>query len=103
MGTHGEIIPRMSDEMDPSRLANAKEFDDDLADEVLCSNDDQVFMRAVERADCPAALLVDLSQAVAVAVRRAVAAHANTPPATLRRMARDSDDEVAHIARGRLG
>lgn len=88
--------------MDPSRLANQKDFDGDLADEVLRSNDDHLFMVAIGRRDCPAGLLVDVSQAVAPAVRRAVAAHANTPLVTLRRMAKDEDDEVARTAKGRL-
>lgn len=88
--------------MDPSRLSNAKEFDDDLADEVLRANDDSVFMLALERADCPAALLVDLSQAVSAQVRRGVAVHPNTPLVTLRRMAGDRDSDVAAIASRRL-
>jgi len=88
--------------MDPSRLSNAKEVDDDLADEVLRSNDDRVFMLALERTDCPAALLLDLSQAVSAEVRRGVAAHPNTPLVTLRRMAADRDSEVADMASRRL-
>jgi hypothetical protein len=79
-----------------------KDFDDDPVDEVLRSNDDHMFLVAIERSDCPAELLVDLSQAAAPAVRRAVAAHTNTPLVTLRRMARDEDDEVAQIVRKRL-
>jgi hypothetical protein len=88
--------------MNLSHLTTKKCFDDDLADEVLRSNNDSVFLAALERQDCPVGLLVDLSQSVAPAVRRAVAAHSNTQLVTLRRLAQDTDEEVAQIARGRL-
>lgn len=88
--------------MDPSRLANAMHFDEDLADEVLRSNDDDLFMVAIARPDCPVGLLVDLSLAIAPRVRRAVAGHPNTAMTTLRRMAQDDDIEVARIAKARL-
>ena len=83
-------------------LANSLTFDEDLADEVLRSNDDDVFLQALSRADCPMGLLVDVSQASAAAVRRAVATHPNTPQMTLRRMTLDEDESVATSARSRL-
>ena len=83
-------------------LATSTKFDEDLADEVLRSNEDAVFLLALARADCPAGLLVDVSQAPEAAVRRAVAAHPNTPQMTLRRMTFDEDESVARAARSRL-
>lgn len=88
--------------MDLSRLKDIEKFDEGLADAVLRSNNSDVFLLAIARSDCPSGLLIDLSQARNVEVRRGVAAHANTPELTLRRMSEDRDPAVARMAGERV-
>ena len=80
----------------------AAPFDEELADRIVRSNDEAVFLAALGRKDCPAALTVDLSQARDSEVRLAVAGHPNTPDVTLRRMTGDTDPDVSRAATRRV-
>ena len=80
-------------------LKGRQVFDENLSDAVVRSNDFEIFCLALERGDCPAGLLVDLSQSPNSEVREAVARHQNLPLLTKERLARDPIDKVAQAAR----
>jgi hypothetical protein len=88
--------------VDHHRINDSNDFDEELADEVLRTNDETLFLVALRRDDCPAGLLIDLSQAPSTDVRKAVAVHANTPVVTLRRLAKDKDEVASRTASARL-
>lgn len=89
----------MSTKNDLIRSLRHSTFDEQVVNSVVQSNDDEVFAEALERADCPPELLVDLSQAPSNEIRRMVASHRNTPRITLERMSHDSDRLVAAAAK----
>ena len=82
-------------------LREGQPFTDDLVESIVASNDTPTFLLALERDDCPAALLVDIASSPNDNVRCAVAKHANTPAATLARLSRDHSRAVASAARSR--
>lgn len=74
-------------------------FTDRLMEDVVRSNTDEIFLLALARPDCPAELLVDLSQAPTQEVRLMVAGHPNTPGMTRARLQDDQDSSVAAAAK----
>lgn len=73
-------------------------FDEKLEDEVLLSNDSDLYLLALDRPDCPQTLIIDLAQTSEEKVRLKIAKHPNTPAPTLEKLKGDSSAEVARAA-----
>jgi hypothetical protein len=75
-------------------------FDDDLIEEIIMDSSEPIALAALERADCPPELLVDLSQNISPKVRIAVAKHSNVPSITKETLKNDPETTVSSAARG---
>jgi hypothetical protein len=68
------------------RRVGKSKFTPELMEEILLSNDEDIFSRALSRQDIPKELLVDLSFSPLKRIRSLVRQHPNLPEVSLRRM-----------------
>jgi hypothetical protein len=81
----------------------SENWDDDLINNILLSNDDEIFILALRSPNCPVDLILDLWQALNPKVRYLVCSHPNTPISTLRRISEiDSVKEIRENAKNEL-
>ena len=81
----------------------SENWDDDLINNILLSNDDEIFILALKSPNCPVDLILDLWQALNTKVRYLVCSHPNTPISTLERISeKDSVKEIRENAKKEL-